>query len=431
MQKNRELQNIKSHFPLFQNNPDLIFLDSAASSQKPKCVLDAVQNFAEKNYANINRGAYSLSFNATQQFENARKNIATFLGVLPENFVCTKNGTEASNIFAKGFAENFLQKDDEILIPISEHHANILPWMRACQESGAKIVWVSPDENTVFSPEHFAEKISAKTKLITFAHVSNVTGQIFPIQEITQLIQKFSGKNNQKIFTFLDACQSIPHIPIDFETAGVDAGFFTGHKLGAPSGTGGLFFSQKFSGIFQNQSQESKNKNQKKFSPLILGGDIVEDVNEETYFLQNFPHSLEAGTPNIEGFIGCSEAVNFLEKIGRKKIFSHEKKLTKYALEQFAKHLPKWEIIGEKNPEKINTRIGNISFYHPNIHHADVGSFLAEKNIAVRTGFHCANPLHHFLNISGSVRASFWIYTQKEDIDALIKELVEIEKIFC
>lgn len=398
-----EKMDYKKFFPVFTHHPDLIFLDSGASSQKPAIVLNTIKKFCETSYANIHRGNYSLSIQATEQYDDVRKKAEKFLGTDKKNIIFTKNGTEASNIFANGFAAKFLKSGDEILIPISEHHANMLPWMRAAKEKNATITWVYPDKSGVFNIKNFEEKISSKTKLIAFAHVSNVTGQIFPVQEIVKLAKKFSA------YTILDACQSIPKMPFNFDLLGVDAAFFTGHKFGS-GGTGGLLLSEKFFDIFD---------------PLLVGGDIVQDVSINGYDLLPQPEKFETGTPAIENIVGLGAAIDFCSEIGMQKIFDHEQDLIAYGLAQIEKKLPNWKIIGPKK-----NRSGNISLIHPDIHHQDIGALLSEKNICVRTGFHCAHPFHTFLKTSGTVRASFWIYNTKSDIDAFIAELIEIEKFF-
>lgn len=404
------IADIKKKFPVFSHHPELIFLDSGASSQKPSVVLDTVKNFCETSYANIHRGNYSLSLSATNKYDEVRTKASKFLGTAEKNIIFTKNGTEASNIFANGFAEKFLEKDDEIIISLSEHHANMLPWMRAAEKKDAKIVWAMPDENGVFTAESFAEKISPKTKLIAFAHVSNVTGQIFPVEEIVELLANASTTlGNRKIYTVLDACQSVPHLPFDFDALGVDAAFFTGHKFGA-GGTGGLLLSDQFFDVFD---------------PLLVGGDIVQDVTVNGYELLPQPEKFESGTPAIENIVGLGAAIDFCTEIGMQEIFEHEQELIAYGLEQVKKFLPDWKIIGPKT-----NRSGNITLTHPQIHHQDIGALLSEKNICVRTGFHCAHPLHTFLQTTGTVRASFWIYNDRSDIDAFIAELIEIEKFF-
>lgn len=399
------MTNYKKFFPVFSHHPNLIFLDSGASSQKPEKVLSEVKNFSEISYANIHRGNYRLSQEATKKYDAVRGKVAKFVGTREKNIIFTKNGTEASNIFAHGFSENFLEKGDEILIPISEHHANMLPWMRSAEKIGAQIIWIEPNEDGVFTLKDFEKNISSKTKIIAFSHVSNVTGQIFPVQEIAKTAKE------KNIFTMLDACQSVPHMGFNFEKLGVDAAFFTGHKFGA-GGTGGLILSEKFFNAF---------------SPLLIGGDIVESVSKESYTLMDQPERFETGTPAIENIVGLGSTIDFLEDQagGMENIFKHEQELVHYAMEQLESKLPSWNLVGPKE-----NRSGNITLVHPKIHHEDVGILLSEKNICVRTGFHCAHPLHKFLDCSGTVRASFWIYNEKHEIDALINALQEIEEMF-
>lgn len=394
----------KKDFPVFSHYPDLVFLDSAASSQKPRVVLDALRDFSERHYANIHRGTYPLSMDATSRFEEARSEIALFFGASAENIAFTKNGTEASNILAQGIAQTTLRAGDEIILPLSEHHATILPWVRACTSTGAKVVFVRPNSQGVISLEGFLDCISEKTKGIVCAQVSNVSGQIFPLEEIV-----FHAKK-KGIFTIVDACQSAPHIPVSFTELGVDAGFFTGHKIGA-GGTGVLFIDSLF---------------QEKIPPLLLGGDIVQDVQEEDYSLIDGITVYESGTPALENVIGLQSAVQYLKSLGgMDAVRNHEKNLIQYALDRLREDLPEWRLIG---PSRIEERSGSISLFHPKIHHMDVGMILSEQNICVRTGFHCANPFHHFLQTSGSVRASVWVYNSFEDIDAWIDGMQKSEK---
>lgn len=397
--------NCKKDFPVFSHHPDLIFLDSAASSQKPKMVLDALREFSERHYANIHRGVYSLSLDATNRFEEARAEIASFFGASSDSIAFTKNGTEASNILAQGIAQTILSEGDEIILPLSEHHATLLPWTRACEKTGAKIVFVRPNADGVISLDNFLECISEKTKGIICAHVSNVSGQIFSLKEIV-----FHAKK-RGIFTIVDACQSAPHLPVSFSDLGVDAGFFTGHKIGA-GGTGVLFIDPLF---------------QKKVPPLLLGGDIVHDVQEEGYELVNGPMVYESGTPALENIIGLQSAVQYLQSLGgMDAVREHEKKLIVYMLDKIQEDLPEWRLIG---PNQVSERSGSMSLFHQKVHHSDIGMILAEDNICVRTGFHCANPFHHFLKICGSIRASVWVYNSFEDIDEWVEGMKNAEKI--
>lgn len=398
--------NHKKDFPVFKSNPDLVYLDSAATAQKPQKVIEDTAYFSANNYANIHRGSYKLSLNSTQLYEETREMVAKFFDVNEDSCIFTKNGTEASNIFVSGFCKKYLKKDDEVVISVLEHHALFVPLLKECKRVGAILKVVHPKDKYVFTVEDFEKECSEKTKLIAFTHVSNVTGQILPVKEIVNLAKKYNA------YTVVDACQSAPHIPFLFNNFGIDAAYITGHKFGA-GGTGCLFLSERL-----------KNN----IEPLLLGGNIITDVTEENYELLPQPQVFETGTPAIENIIGLKSAIEYLESIGgMKAIAKHEKELIEYGIIEIKNKLPHWEIIG---PTNHNERSGNISLYHEKIHHTDVVMILAKNNIAVRTGFHCANPYHHFLGIKGSIRASFWIYSTKEDIDKFVDKLIDIEKMF-
>ncbi|MBI5414515.1 cysteine desulfurase [Candidatus Peregrinibacteria bacterium] len=399
---------MKSRFPIFSHFPDLVFLDSAASAQKPKVVLDAVREVYEKKYANIHRGLYALSLEATRLFDEAREKISNFFGVEKNEIVFTKNGTEAANLFISSFSEKFLQSGDEVIITVADHHANFVPWLRIGEQRKVILKFVEPNSKGVFSPDNFTKAVSPKTKIVAFPHVSNVTGQIFPVQEIVKMAKKNRAK------TFLDICQSAPHFPINLSKLGVDAAFFTGHKMGAPSGTGGLFVKKELL---------------EEIPPFLLGGDMVDTVSQKGFTMLRSPQKFEAGTPAIAEIIGLGITCDFLNGIGLQKIRDHEKELLKYALQLFEKELPNFHILGTKD---VEMRSGLISCIHPKIHPHDIAQFLDTKNICVRSGLHCAEPIHQFLNLkNGSVRASFWMYNEKEDVEKLVEGLKEAENLFA
>ncbi len=423
------MKNCKKDFPIFKNNPDIVFLDSAASSQKPQCVLNDVKYFCENNYANVHRGAYSLSLQSTEKMETARTEIAQFFGTQAKNLIFTKNATEASNIFTSGILQ-YIQKNlahssetIEILMPLSEHHSSLLPALAYSHNTqNIKIKYVYPNTSGIFTEEDFIQQITEDTQLVICAHISNVTGQIFDIKQIAQNIQKINTQRKiqkkNKIYFAIDASQSAPHMQIQFNelsNIACDAMFITGHKLGA-GGIGALLLSDKIAKILPHS---------------FFGGGIVNDVHEDTYSLLDSPTRFEAGTPSIENIIGFHSAVKYLQTLGFSKIQDHEYKLTQYVLEQFSQKLPNFIIVGDSDFSPLSqNRSSLISFYHKNIHHSDIAMLLAEKNIAVRNGMHCANPFHHYLQLNGTVRASFWIYNNISDIDALVSELQGIEKMF-
>ncbi|HID91495.1 TPA: aminotransferase class V-fold PLP-dependent enzyme [Candidatus Gracilibacteria bacterium] len=411
--------NYKKDFPIFKNNPNLIFLDSAASSQKPLKVLEDVKYFCENNYANVHRGAYSLSLQSTESIETARTDIAKFFGTQAKNLVFTKNATESSNIFISGIVQHIQSEHIEILMPVSEHHSSLLPALAHTKNpqnlSKITVKYIYPNASGIFTEDDFEKNITKNTQLIICAHISNVTGQIFDIKKISNIIKNKQNIYKNNIYFAVDASQSAPHVQINFDALSkisCDAMFITGHKIGA-GGIGALLLSDTMSRILPQYS---------------VGGGIVKDVHEQEYSLLESPTRFEAGTPSIENIVGFQSAIKYLENITFKKIQHHEEKLMKYALEQFAKKIPHFIIIGDKNITKNRSSL--ISFYHKNIHHSDIAILLAEKNIAVRAGMHCANPLHHYLHSKGTVRASFWIYNDISDIDALISGLQEIEQMF-
>lgn len=398
---------LKSHFPIFAAHPDLVFLDSGASAQKPTVVLDTVRQMHEHSYANIHRGLYGLSLKATQMYDDARAKVANFFGAQSEEIVFTKNGTEAANLFAVCFAEKYLQAGDEVILTLAEHHANFVPWLQMREQKGIDLKFVKPDMNGVFSVQGFANQISEKTKLIAFPHISNVTGQIFPVKEVVSLAQTVGAR------TFLDICQSAPKVMVNLKELDVDAAFFTGHKMGATGGTGGLY---------------AKKELLESLPPFLLGGDMVETVSTDQFTLQPIPQRFEAGTPSIAEVVGLGVACEFLHEIGAEKIRAHEKEILEYALQLFETELPNFQIIGPKN---VADRSGLIAFSHPKIHPHDIAQFLDTKNICVRSGLHCAEPIHQFLNIkNGSMRASFWIYNEKDDVEKLVEGMKEAEGIF-
>ncbi len=416
------MRTYKNDFPIFTNNPDLIFLDSAASSQKPQQVLDDITYFCKNHYANVHRGAYSLSLQSTHKIETARQEIAEFFGTKKQNLIFTKNATEASNLFISGILQyiqtyqNSTSEPIEILMPLSEHHSSLLPALIKTQYNKQIIIrYIYPNSSGIFHETDFEKHITHNTRLIICAHISNVTGQKFDIHKISHIIQQKKKQYNMPLYFAVDASQSAPHTPITFDSLLCDAMFITGHKLGA-GGIGALLVSHTVSNIL---------------SPLCVGGGIVHDVHEHEYSFLESPTRFEAGTPSIENIIGFHSAIEYLKNISFEKIIQHEKQLTQYALEQFAQKLPHFTLLGDKNYTPVAPNKSSIiSFYHPTIHHSDIAILLAEKNIAVRSGMHCANPFHHYFKLKGTVRASFWIYNTHSDIDALIQALQEIEKMF-
>ncbi len=405
--KTHPFDGIKRKFPIFTKHPGLVYLDSAASAQKPKCVIEALKNGYGEKYANIHRGLYALSLESTRLYEEARTKTARFFGAEADEIIFTKNGTEASNLFAHSFSEAYLEPDDEVLITLADHHANILPWLHLQKKRSFTVRFIEPDKKGVFALEHFQNAISKNTKLMVLPHVSNTTGAIFPVREIVKIASAAGAK------TMLDICQSAPHLPVDLKSLGVDAAFFTGHKLGAPGGTGGLFVKKEL---------------MKSLPPFLVGGDMIETASVCGFTTREAPQKFEAGTPAIMESIALGAALDFLGGLGMENVRIHEKNLVEYALGRIRQELPRFSFFG---PEAVDVRSGIISLTHSEIHPNDLAQHLATKNIAVRSGYHCSEPIHTFLGLkTGSLRMSFWVYTERQDIDAFVSALKKAESLF-
>ena len=385
----------------------LIYLDSAATAQKPKAVLNAVRNFAENHNANPHRGIYTLSEEATEMFEVSRKVIGNFIGTKdPNEVVFTRGTTEGVNLVAETWGQVNIKRGDEIIVSIMEHHSNFLPWQRLVKEKGAKLVVVGLTKEGLLDLKDFNKKLSRKTKLVALAHASNVLGTINPIEKISSLIAKRYTLNARPVL-FIDGAQSAPHMKVNVQKLGCDFFVFSGHKLYGPTGIGVLWGKK---GILEAMP------------PYQVGGQMIKEVYLDKVVWNDVPWKFEAGTPHITGVIGLASAVKYINKIDMNTVRKHEKDITAHALAKLSK-LPYVQIYGPKN---VNLRTGLVSFNMKDIHSHDVASALDEYGIAVRAGHHCAMPLHDYLNIDSSVRASFGVYTTKKDIDELIQGLKRV-----
>ncbi len=399
--------NIKSDFPIFKNNPDLCYLDSAATTQKPNVVIDAVTDFYEKNYSSIHRGIYTLSQDATEMYENVRKKAVDFISASDSNeIIFTSGTTEAINFAAIGYFGKHLKKGDIVVLSEMEHHSNIVPWLILKQRIGIKLFFipVTKDGNLDYKSIDLDFK---KVKLVSLTHASNVLGTVNPISEI---ILFFKKKNpNTKIL--IDAAQSIPHLKIDVKKLNCDFLVFSSHKMLGPTGVGVLW---------------AKKELLSDMSPVITGGHMIKTVSKEIVELADIPEKLEAGTKNIEGVIGLGAAIDYIEKIGFEKIKKDEKKLVEYTLKKFAKE-EKVKLFGS---HKSDQRLGVFSFAVGNIHSHDMAEILNRSGVAVRSGHHCAQVLMKALNISSTTRASIYIYNTTQDIDRLFAGIKEVKKVF-
>lgn len=396
----RTIENIKNEFPILsqsKHGTDLVYLDSAASAQKPKCVIDGMSKFTETSYANVHRGLYHLSQQSTYEYEKARGRVSLFLHAKnPKEIVFTRSLTEGINLLAQSFVKPMLEAGDEVLVSGMEHHSNLVPWQMICEEKGAKLKIIPVLSNGELDMNAYATLLSNKTKAVSVAHVSNVLGTINPIKKIVQL----AHENN--IPVIVDGAQAAPHIPVNVQDLDCDFYLITGHKLYGPTGTGAIF------GKF-NLWESMK--------PYHGGGEMVEEVSYETSTFKEPPARFEAGTPNIIGAIGLGYAVEFVQSVGMELIASHEKELFEYARKKM-NAIPGIRFIGD-----AKEKIGLISFVIDKFHPADIAAILDQQGIAVRVGHHCAQPLHKQFGLVGSIRICFGVYNTTTDVDRLIKGL--------
>lgn len=403
-----DVKKIKKDFPVFEKYPNLVYLDSAATSFKPASVIEKIVEYYQEYSANIHRGIYQISERATKEYEETRAVVAKFIGAESSEIVFTKNTTEALNILAFGLAEKFLKRGDEILISIAEHHSNFVPWQIVCQRKKANLKILDVNEEGRLKIDDLKKLITKKTRIVSLSFVSNVLGTVNPVKKISQIIKN----KNQKIIFVLDAAQAVPHLKINVKNLGCDFLAFSGHKMLGPTGVGVLW---------------GKKEILKEILPLNFGGGMILNVKIKKTTFQEPPFSFEAGTPDIGSIVAFKEAIFYLEKIGLKNIQSHSFKLTNLVLSKLKEEFgPKIKILGPKDPKE---RIGVIAFNFGKIHPHDLSQLLDRDNICLRAGYHCAMPLHKRFKVKATARASFYLYNQKEDTEKLILGLKKIERI--
>lgn len=389
----------KADFPLLANNPELVFLDSAATAQRPAAVLDAERSFYETMNANPLRGLYKLSVDATAAIDQARAKIAAFVGADdPAEVIFTRNASESLNLIAKTLGPTVLHEGDEVCISIMEHHSNLIPWQQVCRASGAKLVFLRPDDQGVIAPEEIAAKIGPKTKIVSVTHVSNVLGVENPIRAIAD------AGHAQGAIVIADGAQSLPHVLVDVKELGVDAFAFSAHKLGGPMGIGGLWAHREL--------LES-------LPPFLTGGEMIDSVTENGAVWAPIPEKFEAGTQDAAGIYATGVAIDYILEHGRTELEKRERELAAYLCEKL-QALPYVKIVGPDDPR---ARIGAVSFMVDGIHPHDVSSLLDTKNIAIRAGHHCAQPLLTWMGIESCCRASVGFYNDKTDVDRLVEGL--------
>ena len=399
------LDNIKNDFPLLQNR-DIAYLDSGATSQKPQEVIDAIENFYKNYNANPHRGAYTLSQEATEIYEDTRTKIAKFINAKHrEEIIFSKNATESLNLIAYSYGLEKIQKDDEIVISIMEHHSNLVPWQKVAKTKGAKLNYMYINDNFELSDEEIESKITDKTKIVGITHVSNVLGTINNVEKIIKYAHKKGA------IVVLDASQSIPHMKIDVQALDADFVVFSGHKMLAPLGIGILYGKRE---ILNN------------ISPFLMGGDMIEYVYEQDTTFASLPNKFEAGTQNVEGVVGLGSAIDYIEKIGYDAIQEKEHEILKYAREE----LRKLDFLDLYLTNTDEHHSSVISFNIKGVHPHDVASILDSEKVCVRSGNHCAQPLMRYLGIDSTCRASFAFYNTKEDVDKLVNALEKAYNMF-
>lgn len=399
---NKEL-DIKSEFPIFFDK-SLVYLDSAASAQKPKAVIDTINDIYCNYYANIHRGVYKLSQIATDKHEDAREVVKRFINAeSSKEIIFVRGATEAINLVASSVGQIKLSEGDEIILTRLEHHSNIVPWQIAAKKYGAKIKIAESDEDGNIDCEAIMKQVNSKTKFICITHISNALGTILPVKAIC------SEAKDKGIYTLIDGCQAVPQLEVDVRDIGCDFYVFSGHKTYGPSGIGVLYGKQEL------LSQAP---------PYQGGGDMIDRVTFENTTYADLPSKFEAGTPNIVGAIGLGESLKWMSKIGMSNIFSHSQKVIQEGL-NILKDIKGIRIIGE--PER---RGGVISFLYKNIHPHDIGTLLNSYNIAVRTGHHCAQPTMDRYKVSSTVRASVGYYNDKRDFEELAEGILKVNSIF-
>ena len=399
------IEEIKKDFPLLEKR-DIAYLDSGATTQKPKEVIEAIKKYYENSNANPHRGAYSLSIEATEQYENTRTKIAEFINAKHrEEIILSKNATESLNLIAYSYGMDNLKKDDEVVISIMEHHSNLVPWQKVTKATGSKLNYMYINENYEISDEEIESKITDKTKIVGITHVSNVLGTINNVKKIIKYAHKKGA------IVIVDASQSIPHMKIDVQELDADFLVFSGHKMLAPLGIGVLYGKRE---ILNNMT------------PFLMGGDMIEYVYEQETTFAPLPNKFEAGTQNVEGVIGLGAAIDYIQKIGYDKIQEKENEIISYARQELSKlkYLTLYLTPNAQNHSSV------ISFNIKGVHPHDVASILDSENVCVRSGNHCAQPLMRFLGIDSTCRASFYFYNTKEDVDRLVSALNKAYKMF-
>lgn len=402
-------EEIKNDFSIFNqkiHGNRLVYLDNGATTQKPLQVIKAMDEYNNLSHGNPHRGTHKLSISATEAYDLAKEKVKKFINAKYINeIIFTRNTTESLNLIAYSYGKEFINERDEIVLSISEHHSNILPWQRIAKEKKAILKYMYLNEESRLTLDEIKNKITTKTKIVSIAHMSNALGTIYPIEEIIDYAHKMGA------VVVVDGAQSTPHMKVDVQKIHADFFVFSAHKMLGPMGIGVLY---------------GKKELLEKMPPFMMGGDMIEYVYEQEATFAPLPYKFEAGTQNVEGAVGLKAAIEYLEKVGIDKIKEHEKMLTEYALDKML-NLPYIDIQG---PKTLEMRGGIISFTIDNIHPHDIATILDSYGIAIRAGHHCAQPLMRYLDVPATSRVSFYLYNTKEDIDQFIEGIKNVRKWF-
>ena len=397
------MRNFKEDFPLLMQE-DIAYLDSAATAQRPKAVLDAERAYYESANANPLRGLYALSMKATEEYENARERVRRFLNAKSSReIVFTRNTTESLNLVAYSYGLSHLKPGDEILVTIAEHHSNMLPWRMVAQKTGATLRYLDCEQDGSFPAERIREAVTPRTKLAAVGHVSNVLGRTFPLQELIPLVHANGG------VVVVDAAQSAPHMKLDVQAMDADFLAFSGHKMMAPMGIGVLY---------------GKEELLKDMPPFLTGGEMIESVTREGVTYAELPHKFEAGTVNGGGAAGLAAAIDYMESIGWDELERREEHLTRLAFDALTS-IPGIHIIGSQDPSE---HCGILSFTVDGVHPHDIAAILDGDGVCIRAGHHCAQPLLAHLGVRSSSRASLAFYNTEEDIARLADSLKNVRR---
>jgi cysteine desulfurase/selenocysteine lyase len=404
-----DVERIRADFPILQrqvNGRRLIYLDNAATTQKPRQVIDALVDFYTHTNANVHRGVHTLSVEATDAYEAARERIARFVGAeYPEEIVFVRNTTEALNLVAVSWGRANLKPGDEILATLLEHHSNLVPWQRVAQETGARIRLIRLTPDGAIDMDDYRRLLSPRTRVVAVAHASNVLGTISDLGAISDMAHRVGA------MVVADGAQSVPNVPTDVRTLGADFLAFSGHKMLAPTGIGGLW---------------GRRELLEEMPPFLGGGGMIREVFEDRATWAPLPEKFDAGTPNIADSIAFGVAVDYLDELGMRNVRRHEVEVTGYALEQLAR-VPDVTVYGPPDPE---ARTGVVSFNLEGVHPHDAGTVLDEAGVAVRAGHHCCQPLHRSLDVAATLRASFYVYNSTDEVDALVDALATARRLY-